>query len=1016
MNSTNGRISGRHVASFVTILGWAVLALGGALTAQEGTAERPPPSVATPVSLWIEVLDERGRVAGDLDREDLQIREGSAAATAPTALVADALRRRAVGVEPTRIVLYFDQSLSGPGTVRRAAESLQALARRLTDLGEVELVTVGEEPEIVLQGRDELVLGERLGWTAVNDPGEGRILALREQVLQDLRQLAVLPDPSAEEMARLVVTGIAEELDLVRRRQEQLVAFLSSRPGSGPRLVVLVSDGYDLDPVGFYSRRLDEATRDAVVFETMEVMGFETEMEGLARAVAATGWTVVPFVPEGAGKDSTFEPTLLEGTDVQGQTATGVGVTIRPGSIFRRRKQEQAEEIPAPRLLDATAPLKLLADASGGELLTRIPALEDFLNRFAGRFEVTYFSELSPDADIERLTVVARRPGLVVRAPRWASRGVPEAVVAVRLKELLRGTPAIDDLDVAAVLELGDETGTGVLEARLGLAELYGDAVRPGDASFRVTIAVAVAGGEPRLVREVRTGQDLRGLDEWLYRTNVDVPEEATQIAILIEDLGLRRWGGNRASVVSGRWTDTQGSALPGPPILEIVRPEAELLRGRLRFETQVFDRRVDRLLYQLGERDAAELDRPPWTARIDLGRSPRRQTLTVIAFDAEGEELGRDSVILNAGSGGLSVEIVRPKELVGTGSVEFEAAVAVPVKTTLDRVLFFWNNDVVATLYGPPFKHRIHIPAEESMGYVRVVAMLSDGTVAEDVAFMNGPKSGERIDVNLVELYVVVTDERSRPVRGLRQEDFRIREEGREQTISTFSDASDLPLTLGMAIDSSASMFVKLPAVQRSAIDFLKSTFSEDDRAFVVDFDSQPRLVRSTTGQLDRVVRSIENLEANGRTALWESVVYSLVQLQGVRGRKALIVFSDGADEDENFPFRSCLNFSRKMGVPIYLILMRKAPPKDPGALSLLTRSFKSRVDRLVASTGGRVFYAKEYESLDAVYDEIETELRSQYLLTYYPNTDRGSSWRDVDVAVTRKGLRPRTLSGYWP
>ena len=78
--------------------------------------------------------------------------------------------------------------------------------------------------------------------------------------------------------------------------------------------------------------------------------------------------------------------------------------------------------------------------------------------------------------------------------------------------------------------------------------------------------------------------------------------------------------------------------------------------------------------------------------------------------------------------------------------------------------------------------------------------------------------------------------------------------------------------------------------------------------------------------------------------------------------------------------------------------------------------RSFTTRVDRLVESTGGRVFYSKEYANLAAVYDEIETELRSQYLLTYYPNTSRGSSWRDVDVDVTKKGLRPRTLSGYWP
>ena len=133
------------------------------------------------------------------------------------------------------------------------------------------------------------------------------------------------------------------------------------------------------------------------------------------------------------------------------------------------------------------------------------------------------------------------------------------------------------------------------------------------------------------------------------------------------------------------------------------------------------------------------------------------------------------------------------------------------------------------------------------------------------------------------------------------------------------------------------------------------------------------------------------------------------------MRGRKALVVFSDGADEDDQFPFRSCLSFAKKMGVPIYLILMRKQPKESLG-MSLLIRSFTSRVDRLVVATGGRVFYAKEYRDLGEVYAEIEHELRSQYLLTYYPaDTRRSSAWRQVKVDVARKDLTPRTLSGYW-
>ncbi|MEO1365722.1 MAG: VWA domain-containing protein, partial [Acidobacteriota bacterium] len=340
---------------------------------------------------------------------------------------------------------------------------------------------------------------------------------------------------------------------------------------------------------------------------------------------------------------------------------------------------------------------------------------------------------------------------------------------------------------------------------------------------------------------------------------------------------------------------------------------------------------------------------------------------------------------------------------------------ISVPVERRLDRVLFFWNNEQVATLFAPPFKQRVEVPQDRPVGYVRVVAMLDDGSLAEDVKLLNGPDAGERVEVNLVELYVVVTDREGRPVRGLTEADFRVREEGVPQQIATFSDAADLPLTLGMAIDSSASMFVKLPKVQRAATDFLRSTFSTNDRAFVVDFDSTPRLARGTTGDVERVVDSIYGLEASGRTALWESIVFSLVQLQGVRGRKALIVFSDGADEDDQFPFRTTNRIAREMGVPIYLILMRKKP-EESAFRGLLSRSFSSRIERLTEGTGGRIFYAREYQDLGAVYAEIEEELRSQYLLAYYPEgVERDRGWHEVDVELSRRDLEPRTLTGYW-
>jgi hypothetical protein len=93
----------------------------------------------------------------------------------------------------------------------------------------------------------------------------------------------------------------------------------------------------------------------------------------------------------------------------------------------------------------------------------------------------------------------------------------------------------------------------------------------------------------------------------------------------------------------------------------------------------------------------------------------------------------------------------------------------------------------------------------------------------------------------------------------------------------------------------------------------------------------------------------------------------------------------------------------------------MRKEP-QESATLGLLTRSFSSRAIRLAEATGGRVFYAKDYKNLGSVYDEIEAELRSQYLLTYYPKSTAERGWRDVEVVVKRPGLRARSLTGYLP
>ena len=318
-----------------------------------------------------------------------------------------------------------------------------------------------------------------------------------------------------------------------------------------------------------------------------------------------------------------------------------------------------------------------------------------------------------------------------------------------------------------------------------------------------------------------------------------------------------------------------------------------------------------------------------------------------------------------------------------------------------------------MATLFQPPFRHRLRIPAGAAEGYLRAVARLADGTQAEDVVYLNGPLPGERIDVNLTELYVVVTDRDGHPVRDLKRDDFEVREEGDVQTIDTFSDAGDLPITVGLAIDSSASMFVKLPEVQKAAAEFLAELHAGRDRAFLVDFDDDVRLAAAPTRDLAAVRDAGFRLVADGRTSLWKAIVYALVQIQGAPGRKALVVYSDGADEDEAFPFRNALDFARQVGVPIYVIVSNDEAVRT-GGIPIGFPSLGRRLRRLTAEVGGRVWLVRRGDDLTDVYRSIQRELSAQYLLGYYPKRDGWRDWRRVEVDVRRRGLEARTLAGY--
>jgi Ca-activated chloride channel homolog len=268
-----------------------------------------------------------------------------------------------------------------------------------------------------------------------------------------------------------------------------------------------------------------------------------------------------------------------------------------------------------------------------------------------------------------------------------------------------------------------------------------------------------------------------------------------------------------------------------------------------------------------------------------------------------------------------------------------------------------------------------------------------------------------ETVDVRLVELYVVVTGKDGQLVSGLKREDFTVLEAGVTQPLEAVLDTREVPVTVGLAVDTSASMFVKLGSAVQAARALVQGLTRGRDRSFLVGFGPAPELIHPLTPSLDRVSIALADLEADGKTPLWGSIEYALGELERARGKRALVVFTDGADQDGGRAFSACLKKAREVGAPVYLVVMNNEAARSEGG-DFQTRLFLSRLERVAKAGGGRVHYVSTRDDLTPIYRQIDAELRSAYLLTYYPVARTPGARPKIEVQLGRKDLRVRTVT----
>jgi VWFA-related protein len=290
------------------------------------------------------------------------------------------------------------------------------------------------------------------------------------------------------------------------------------------------------------------------------------------------------------------------------------------------------------------------------------------------------------------------------------------------------------------------------------------------------------------------------------------------------------------------------------------------------------------------------------------------------------------------------------------------------------------------------------------------------------------------RVDVNVVNILATVRDKKERLVNSLTKDDFQLEENGVPQKITYFSQQTDLPLTIGLLVDTSVSQ-ERLIDVERSAsFQFFQQTLrNHKDLAFLISFDVDVELLQDLTDSINLLHQGLEQLEIQGAAGgvmpgpvptsgrVAGTVMYDAIYLASDEmlkhqvGRKAVVLVTDGNDYGSRLDLDQALEAAHRGDVVIYGIryfdreFYFRAGAMGGGGYGTLKK--------LGRDTGGNVFEVSKKKPLKEIFDEIQAELRSQYSIGYTPTGGMsGSEFRKIELTAKDKSLKVSAREGYYP
>jgi VWFA-related protein len=260
-------------------------------------------------------------------------------------------------------------------------------------------------------------------------------------------------------------------------------------------------------------------------------------------------------------------------------------------------------------------------------------------------------------------------------------------------------------------------------------------------------------------------------------------------------------------------------------------------------------------------------------------------------------------------------------------------------------------------------------------------------------------------VNVDLVLMYTSVFDKNGHFVPGLKKDNFKLFEDGVQQSVSSFSQ-EDAPVSMGILLDLSGSMRGKIDQVNKSALAFIRAS-NPQDQVFLIGFNEEVELLQDYTSDVDEVSDALENVVVTGGTALYDAIYLGIQKAHsGSKPKKAVVVITDGEDRDSYYKLDELVAKVQESDVQVFSVgLLDDVPEK-----SLFGRWSRSAPEkahdvlvRISEETGGKAFFPNKLTDIHTVVAEIATDLRSQYSLGYLSsNATRDGSFRRVKIELS--------------